>query len=155
MGIFHSLKPLQEVQASIDEIASGKADLTKRITGKSENVNNEIGGVVKGFNSFTEKLHTIVSDVKDSKEMLSAAGADLDASMQDTSASITQIIANITSVHNQISNQGESVAQTAGAVNEIASNIESLERMIANQSQGVSNASSAVEEMIGNIAIIL
>ena len=154
MGIFHSLKPLQEVQASIDEIASGKADLTKRITGKSENVNNEIGGVVKGFNRFTEKLHTIVSDVKDSKEMLAAAGQDLDASMQDTSASITEIIANITSVHNQISNQGESVAQTAGAVNEIASNIESLERMIANQSQGVSNASSAVEEMIGNIASV-
>ena len=60
-------------------------------------------------------------------------------------------IANITSVHNQISCQGDSVSQTAGAVNEIASNIESLERMIANQSQGVSNASSAVEEMIGNI----
>ena len=153
-GIFHSLKPLQNVQASIDEIASGKADLTKRITGKSENMNNEIGGVVKGFNRFTEKLHTIVSDVKDSKEVLAAAGVDLDASMQDTSASITQIIANISSVHNQISNQGDSVAQTAGAVNEIASNIESLERMIANQSQGVSNASSAVEQMIGNIASV-
>jgi methyl-accepting chemotaxis protein len=153
-GIFHSLKPLQDVQSSIDEIASGKADLTKRITGKSENMNNEIGGVVKGFNRFTEKLHTIVSDVKDSKEVLAAAGVDLDASMQDTSASITEIIANISSVHNQISNQGDSVAQTAGAVNEIASNIESLERMISNQSQGVSNASSAVEQMIGNIASV-
>jgi len=153
-GIFHSLKPLLLVKSSIDEIASGKADLTKRITGAAENVNNEIGGVVKGFNKFTDKLHTIVSDVKDSKDVLAAAGEDLDVSMQDTSASITEIIANITSVHNQISNQGDSVAQTAGAVNEIASNIESLERMIANQSQSVSNASSAVEEMIGNIASV-
>ena len=153
-GIFKSLKPLQEVQSSIDEIASGKADLTRRITGKSEKINNEIGGVVKGFNRFTEKLHAIVSDVKDSKEVLSAAGLDLDASMQDTSASITEIIANISSVHSQISNQGESVSQTAGAVNEIASNIESLEKMIANQSEGVSNASAAVEEMIGNIASV-
>ena len=147
--IFHSLKPLLKVKSSIEEIASGKADLTQRITGAAANVNNEIGGVVKGFNKFTEKLQTIVSDVKYSKEVLAAAGEDLDVSMQDTSASITQIIANISSVHTQISNQGESVAQTAGAVNEIASNIESLERMIANQSQGVSNASSAVEEMIG------
>ena len=154
MGIFQSLKPLQKVQASIDEIASGKADLTQRITGPAANVNNEIGGVVKGFNRFTEKLHTIVSDVKESKDVLAAAGEDLDASMQDTSASITEIIANISSVHNQISNQGDSVSQTAGAVNEIASNIESLERMIANQSEGVSNASSAVEQMIGNIASV-
>ena len=153
-GIFHSLKPLLKVKASIEEIASGKADLTQRITGPAANVNNEIGGVVKGFNKFTEKLHTIVSDVKYSKDVLAAAGDDLDVSMQDTSASITEIIANISSVHNQIANQGESVAQTAGAVNEIASNIESLERMIANQSQGVSNASSAVEEMIGNIASV-
>ena len=154
VGIFHSLKPLLKVKSSIEEIASGKADLTQRITGAAANVNNEIGGVVKGFNKFTEKLQTIVSDVKYSKEVLAAAGEDLDVSMQDTSASITQIIANISSVHTQISNQGESVAQTAGAVNEIASNIESLERMIANQSQGVSNASSAVEEMIGNIASV-
>ena len=154
VGIFHSLKPLLKVKSSIEEIASGKADLTQRITGAAANVNNEIGGVVKGFNKFTEKLHAIVSDVKYSKEVLAAAGEDLDVSMQDTSASITQIIANISSVHTQISNQGESVAQTAGAVNEIASNIESLERMIANQSQGVSNASSAVEEMIGNIASV-
>ncbi len=153
-GIFHSLKPLLKVKASIEEIASGKADLTQRITGPAANVNNEIGGVVKGFNKFTEKLHAIVSDVKYSKDVLAAAGDDLDVSMQDTSASITEIIANISSVHNQIANQGDSVSQTAGAVNEIASNIESLERMIANQSQGVSNASSAVEEMIGNIASV-
>ncbi len=154
IGIYHSLKPLQMVKASIDEIASGKADLTQRITGSAAKVNNEIGGVVKGFNKFTEKLHAIVSDVKYSKDVLESAGEDLGASSQDTSASITQIIANIESVHTQITNQGNSVAQTAGAVNEIASNIESLEHMIANQSMGVSNASSAVEEMIGNIASV-
>jgi len=153
-GIFQALKPLRRVKSSIDEIASGKADLTQRITGPAAEVNNEIGGVVQGFNKFTEKLHNIIFDVKNSKEVLAAAGEDLDVSMQDTSASITQIIANIESVHSQITNQSESVAQTAGAVNEIASNIESLERMIANQSQGVSNASSAVEEMIGNIASV-
>lgn len=48
----------------------------------SRTVNNEIGGVVVGFNKFTEKLHSIVSDVKSSKETLEAAGEDLDASMQ-------------------------------------------------------------------------
>ncbi|MCR5764043.1 MAG: HAMP domain-containing protein [Treponema sp.] len=154
MGIFKSLKPLLRVKESIDEIASGKADLTQRITGPAAEVNNEIGVIVNGFNRFTEKLHNIIFDVKHSKEVLSAAGEDLNLSMQDTSASITQIIANIESVHGQIVNQSESVSQTAGAVTEIASNIESLERMIVNQSNEVSNASSAVEEMIGNISSV-
>ncbi|WP_407425555.1 methyl-accepting chemotaxis protein [Treponema sp.] len=145
------IKPLGAVRENITEIATGNADLTKRIKASST---DEIGDVVNGFNQFTEKLQTIVADVKDSKEVLKAAGDDLDVSMQDTSSSITEIIANIDSVHSQINNQSESVAQTAGAVNEIASNIESLERMIENQSQGVSNASSAVEQMIGNIASV-
>ena len=56
-----TLQPLRKVESAITEIASGNADLTKRIdyTG-----NNEIGLVVKGFNGFTGKLQAIISDVK-------------------------------------------------------------------------------------------
>ena len=143
-----SLKPLKIVKNSITGIASGNADLTQRIEIKS---NNEIGQVVQGFNNFTEKLQTIISDVKDSKNELGVAGEDMAASAQDTASAITQIIANIESMHGQINNQSQSVDQTAAAVNEIASNIESLERMIETQAAGVTQASAAVEEMIGNI----
>ncbi len=146
-----TIKPLLSVKKAITEIASGNADLTKRIDSKSK---DEIGDVVKGFNQFTEKLQTIISDVKDSKENLGIAGDDLGASTQDTAASITQIIENISSVHKQITNQDSSVQQTAGAVNEIASNIESLDHMIEGQSSGISQASAAVEEMIGNIGAV-
>ena len=142
------IKPLKTVKSHITTIASGQADLTQRIPSSS---NDEIGDVVSGFNQFTDKLQTIVSDVKESKSILEAAGDDLDESMLDTSASITQIISNIESVHSQINAQSSSVSQTAGAVNEIASNIDSLKKMIEKQSDGVTNASAAVEEMIGNI----
>ena len=143
-----TVKPLLLVRAAVTDIASGDADLTKRI---KSNSTDEIGDVVKGFNSFTEKLHEIISQVKNSKNTLGTAGGDLEASTEDTSASITQILANIESIHGQINHQSQSVHETAGAVNEIASNIESLEHMIEKQSNGVSEASAAVEEMIGNI----
>ncbi len=142
------VKPIIVVKNTISGIASGNADLTKRISVKSK---DEVGALVGGFNQFSEKLQNIVSDIKSSKNTLMGAGMDLSTSSQDTASAITQIIANIESMHNQINNQHNSVAETAGAVNEIASNIESLERMIENQSQGVSQASAAVEEMIGNI----
>ena len=145
------IKPLKGVKTSILEISSGNADLTKRIPTASS---DEIGEVVDGFNAFSEKLQGIVSDIKNSKDKLTQAGEILNASTQDTSASITQIIANIESVHNQINGQTRSVEQTAGAVNEIASNIEALEKMIETQSQGVSQASVAVEQMIGNIQAV-
>ena len=143
-----TVQPILAVKNAVTEIASGDADLTKRI---NSNAKDEIGDVVKGFNSFTGKLHEIISQVKNSKESLGMAGEDLSASTEDTSTSIMQILANIDNVHSQINQQSQSVHETAGAVNEIASNIESLERMIEKQVSGVSEASSAVEEMIGNI----
>lgn len=146
-----SLKPLQTVRGIITDIATGNADLTKRIEVSS---NNEIGQVVHGFNLFVQKLQSIIRDVKSSKDELNIAGEDMGATAQDTATAITQIIANIESVHQQIVNQSASVEETAGAVNQIASNIDSLERMIESQSAGVSQASAAVEQMIGNIASV-
>ena len=143
-----SLKPLKIVQDAINGIATGNADLTQRI---NLNVKNEIGEVVDGFNQFAQKLQEIISDVKDSKDELLIAGENLSGATEDTSSSITQILAIIDSMKHQIGTQSQSVNSTAGAVNQIASNIESLERMIESQSSGVTQASAAVEEMIGNI----
>ncbi|MBR6154469.1 MAG: HAMP domain-containing protein [Treponema sp.] len=151
MGMFllvRSLKPLQMVKDTINGIATGNADLTKRIDIHS---NNEIGQVVSGFNTFAEKLQNIIRDVKNSKDELSVAGEDMDASAQDTTSAITQILANIEGVHNQIVEQSSCVEETAGAVHQISANIASLERMVENQSERVADASSAIEEMIGNI----
>ena len=143
-----SLKPLNIVKNAIVGIAQGNADLTQRI---EVHTNNEIGQVVQGFNQFTEKLHTIISDVKDSKNELGIAGEDMTSTAQDTASAISQIIANIESFRQQLDGQKKSVDQTAGAVDEISANITSLNQMIENQSAGVTQASSAVEEMIGNI----
>ncbi|MBO4320071.1 MAG: methyl-accepting chemotaxis protein, partial [Treponema sp.] len=143
-----SLKPLNIVKNAVVGIAQGNADLTQRITIKS---NNEIGQVVQGFNNFTEKLQSIISDVKDSRNELGRAGEDMSATAEDMSSAITQILDNIGQFKEQLTNQKGSVDQTAGAVNEISSNIESLNQMISSQSTGVTQASSAVEQMIGNI----
>ena len=142
------IKPLGFVKTTINDISTGDADLTKRINIK---LNDEIGDVVTGFNKFTEKLQTIIGQVKKSRDTLGNAGMDLDTSTQNTATSIDEILTSIDSVHNQIDNQSKSVIQTAGAVNEIASNIESLGHMIEKQSLQVSDASAAIEEMIGNI----
>ncbi len=142
------LKPLQEVNRGINNIAGGEADLTKRLV---KTTNNEIGSVVDGFNTFTENLHGIVAKLKHSKEMLSAAGIDLHAQSDETAHSIKSILSGIATMNDKINTQTKGVDQTASAVNEIASNIQSLEHMISLQSEGVTEAASAVEEMIGNI----
>ncbi len=142
------IKPLKTVKASIETIASGNADLTQRIPNAT---NDEIGDVVNGFNAFVEKLQGIVTNLQNSKISLITADSDLQASTQEASSSITEIISNIESVNGQIHSQAGSVQETAGAVNQISSNIDSLERMIESQAACVTEASAAVEQMIGNI----
>ena len=142
------LKPLGIVEKSINEIASGRADLTQRIQIESK---TEIGSVVDGFNKFSEKLQNIVRELKNSKDQLAAAGEEMHVCSEETANSNNQILSNIETVSERISNQSASVDQTAGAVNEIASNIQSLEHMIEQMVMSVSQASAAVEEMIGNI----
>ena len=142
------VKPLKAVKASVATIASGNADLTQRIP---DATNDEIGDVVHSFNTFVEKLHGIVSNLKASKTNLITVDTGLQETSQDASTSITEIIANIESVNSQIMNQVGAVDETAGAVNEISANISSLERMIQSQAASVTQASAAVEQMIGNI----
>ncbi|MBQ7158501.1 MAG: methyl-accepting chemotaxis protein [Treponema sp.] len=151
ISIFRALKPLITVDAKINEIASGKADLTQRMKVLT---NDEIGSVTNGFNTFIAKLQNIMSDIKDSRTQLSDAGVDMHGSIEENGQSISNILQSIDAVQGQIATQAASVDETAGAVNEIASNITSLEKMINAQSQNVSIASSAVEQMIGNISSV-
>ena len=145
------IKPIQTVDVAVNEIASGNADLTKRIKVTSK---DEIGSMVGGFNKFVEKLQDIVSQVKSSRDELGYAENDLQDSVQEVSSSIQEIITNIDSVGEQMNSQANAVSQTSAAVAQIAENINSLERMIENQSRGVTQASSAVEQMIGNISSV-
>ena len=146
-----SIHPLQILKVAIKDISTGNADLTKRLKVFAK---DEIGDVVGSFNDFSEKLHSIISMVKDSKDDLNVAGGRMSNVTQETTGSINEILSNIENINNQVINQSNSMTETAGAINEIASNIDSLEKMIENQSVQVSQASSAVEEMIGNISSV-
>lgn len=141
-------RPLILIRNSINDIASGNADLSRRLSVKTK---DETFEVAEGFNKFIEKLQYIVMDINNSKDVLIGAGQNLGDSTEDTSRSITQIISNIDNVHSQINKQSGIVMDTVDAVKEISSSIGSLEDLIANQSNGVTQASAAVEEMIGNI----
>ena len=141
----------QEKMATANKVMD---HISKQVYSSVEVVGNlgkrsdEIGEIVNGFNNFTEKLQSIISQVKKSRDTLGSAGTTLDSSTLNTTSSIENILTSIESVHTQINNQSNSVQQTAGAVNEIASNIESLGHMIEKQSSEVSDASAAIEQMM-------
>ena len=149
--IVRSISPLKVVDAAISEIATGHANLTKRVP---VTTNDEIGSVVKSFNQFEDKLQNIVTDIKDSKNNLSNVGNIMKKNVNNTINYLSLLFSNIDDIQNQIAIQGKSVNLTASSVTDISKNINSLETMIENQASGVSQASSAVEEMMGNISSV-
>ncbi len=144
-------KPINRIDDAVNQIASGDADLTKRI---ENNSSDEIGSLAQGFNKFVEKLHSIMQGIQTSGVDLRDAEGELQGSISDMASAIEEIRTNIEGIGSQMNDQSGAVNQTSAAVAEIAENINSLERMIDNQSSGVSNASAAVEEMIGNISSV-
>ena len=142
------LKPLIIVVKSINGIASGSADLTSRISIHS---NNEIGAVVRGFNKFTEKLQTIVKEIKQSENNLVIVGDELRYCAQDTSTAIAQILSHISSMNERIAHQSDDVDRTVASINKISGSIQLVEQMIEMQSAGVVQASTAIKEMVENI----
>ena len=140
--------PLTAITKEINEIKFGTAAYGWLLTSDGTVMAHRNPDYLMQKNFITNPTPSHEEIIEIAKRMVKGATA------QDTSAAITQIIANIESMHGQISNQVRSVNQTASAVNEIASNIESLENMIQTQSSGVTQASAAVEEMIGNISSV-
>lgn len=149
--IVFSLKPLGFMHKAIAEIATGQADLTKRISVDSK---NEIGAVVDEFNKFLQKLQVIVSKIKDSRLTLGIIDEELQSGTSETANSISSILIHIENVANKINEQNAGVSEAASAVNQISSNIISMEKMTGDQSASVQQASSAVEQMLGNISSV-
>ena len=142
---------IKHVSDFLGELASGDADLTKRC---ALYLRDEIGTLVINFDSFMDKLQDIVKNLKESKAELGESGENLSLGTLDTSSSITQIIANINSMHAQINTQARSVNTTNESIDYVSSAITDLDRLIEDQSSSVTQASAAIEEMIGNIASV-
>ena len=142
---------IRNVTVFLTDLASGNADLTKRCKLFKR---DEIGDLIIEFDKFMDKLQDIVRNLKESKVELSSSGNNLAIGTTETASSITQIIANIESIHEQIKSQNNSVTNTNDNVTLISKDISKLDSMIEDQSASVTQASAAVEEMIGNITSV-
>ncbi len=105
-----------QVVSSLQEIASGEGDLTKRIKQNSE---DEIGKLVFWFNSFIERLQGIIGDVVTSISPLTDVSKELGSLAADSeSASSEQLEATVSvnrSMKEMFSSLNENASNTANA----------------------------------------
>jgi len=112
---------------------------------------DELGLLMNDLNFFFATTHGTLKTFADSVKTSTSSAESLNQNMEETSASVSQIIANIESVKNQIVNQSSGVQEANANVKEIQQHIEALNTSIESQSTGIAEAGSAVDEMVANI----
>ncbi len=144
-------KPAIEAGRLLKDIAEGEGDLTKRLGIRT---GDEIGLLARSFDTFTEKLATIIGDAKSAVTALKQSSSELDAGMAEASEAARRIDQAIDGVIERTVNQAASVEEVSSTVEQITRNIESLDRMIERQKDGVAESSASIEEMVGAIGSI-
>ena len=137
--------------AQLENLSSGKKDLTKRISITSV---DELGSIAGMINIFSENIASGMKEISMDQQKLLDSSGQLDDNAHGMNTAIDHISNAIDQAHEKANTQMMSVDQASAAIHQIAQSIDSLNSSITTQSESVSQASSAVEEMVGNIASI-
>ncbi len=148
----HSLfRPLLEVRNTVRNIASGDADLTRRLNTNIRTPFKSIHAIIDNFNSFMEKLQIMVKDLKGSGWELDTVSETMKSSVSAVSDSMTSIRLSIGSVQEQIESQAAGFEETAAVVKEVTSSISTVNDMIDSQGKSIQESSAAVNQLIKSI----
>ncbi|GAM10780.1 methyl-accepting chemotaxis protein PctC [Geobacter sp. OR-1] len=137
-------RPLNQIQAIVDDIAQGEGDLTKRLdyTGR-----DELGAICNSFNRFIEKLQGVIALVADSaSEVASAANL-----LHSTSGQIATGAEEVATRTITVATAGEEMAATSG---DIAQNCQLAAEGAKLASQTAQNGAQVVEKTVNVMGLI-
>ncbi|WP_300669840.1 methyl-accepting chemotaxis protein [Desulfoluna sp.] len=126
--------PINKVVDGLKDIAQGEGDLTMRLDITSR---DEIGELARWFNTFAEKIHTIITETASNAQEVGAASSDLLGLSRDMSKG-----AEFTS---------ERSNTVAAATEEAATSINSVAAAMEQAATNINMVSVATEEMTSTI----
>jgi methyl-accepting chemotaxis protein len=152
---------LKQTVDALQEIAQGEGDLTKRLEVKSS---DEVGELAECFNTFMNKLHAIVVQVKDTAAYISSASSQLStasgqlssgsqeqaSSLEETAASLEEITGTVkqnaenAKQANQLARGSRDVAERGGQV--VTAAVEAMEE-ITRSSKKIADIITTIDEI--------
>lgn len=126
--------PLTGISVNLKDIAEGEGDLTRRLEVTSK---DEVGLLAGSFNTFVEKMKSIIGDIAQNARELDDASK------------------NILTISNVISTGAQSMSQTSHSVStaaeEMSTSMNSVAAAIEESSTNISMVSASAEEMTSTI----
>lgn len=145
-------RPLQHTVAMLKDIAEGEGDLTGRLAVRSK---DEVGTLSRWFNTFIEKLHSMIKDIGGSATTLTAASSslsDFTGQMKSSTDVMTAKSNHVTAAADKMNLQMDSMATSmedaATKVGEISAAIEQMTATIHDISQNTEKAKSIAGDAV-------
>ncbi len=134
-GVVHPvLRGRREITALLDDMESGQADLSRRLTAGRR---DEVGDFIAAVNRFLEALQGVVRGISQETESLAGASEELTAVTRSTDEGVRR--------------QREEVDQVATAMNQMSATAQEIARntsQAAEGAEGVSNDSGQGREVV-------
>ncbi|MDI3533867.1 MAG: hypothetical protein PWQ82_232 [Thermosediminibacterales bacterium] len=130
-------KSIKNLINLIKDIAQGEGDLTKRIT---INTKDEFHDLANWVNTFIEKLHRIILNVKESADSVAASVQQLASAIEESNKSMEEIATSVNNVASGMQENASTIEETSASVQEISDSAES----VAKASQKVAKDSGNV-----------
>lgn len=154
VAVRRMLVPLSMVRSAIDDIATGDADLTRRLVMEIHTPFKVIPRIVDAFNTFMARQQGMMKELMHSEGALSSVAYELKESADATADSISNIAKNIQDVQVQVDQQAEGIQETSRVVQEVATGIDSLTGVIDTQTRSIADTSQSVERLVSGITQI-
>lgn len=142
------LAPVRRLNGAMSRIASGDADLTKRL---DDSASDEFGQLARSFNSFVENIQQVVKEVKEGSDELEENVKSLRQTSSDSRSSVENQqheIDMIATAINEMSAAAGEIAQNAQQTAEAAENADQESR---GSLETVTASRDAVQKLVGEI----
>ena len=139
---------MKTISSAMEEIASGKADLTFRIP---EQGKNELSMLAGHCNGVIKSLNNLITELQGETGILNETGNELSSKMSDHVQVLDAANRDITDISASITEQSEKVDGITNGMQSVESEINSLDQKLTQQSEAIQQSSSVIEEITANI----
>jgi methyl-accepting chemotaxis protein len=149
-------RPINSIVAGLKDIAEGEGDLTKRLTVASK---DEIGELAGWFNTFLDKLQSIISEVASHANVVDSSSGDLlgvsthlAQNAKETSSRSDNLAAASNQMHSFMNNVAGSMEETTNNTSMVAAAVEEMSATINEIAASSARARSISESAVTQAA---
>jgi methyl-accepting chemotaxis protein len=147
--------PIQNMASSLNDIAKGEGDLTKRLDITSE---DEIGQLGSAFNLFIDKLQHIISDVagatdrvKHAAQSINGQTVSMTEQLNHHNSEVDQIVTAITEMSATANDVAHNTNMVAEATHAASDNVGKAQDCVDTSLTEVSNLMTQIDNAAGNV----